>query len=70
MTAFYLLQGVYREITTEGMLEPTLDGKPPLLTLQDIESRLVFTRCKPFKLATRGRQWIFGESRPKTNFSS
>lgn len=57
-----LLQGVYREITTEGMLEPTLDGKPPLLTLQDIESRLVFTRCKPFKLATRGRQWIFGES--------
>ena len=36
------------------------DNVRPLLTLQDLDSRLVFTKCKPFKLALNGRQWIFG----------
>jgi len=40
-------------------MEPLGEGRP-LLTLQDLESRLVFTRCKPFILAAPGRQWIFG----------
>lgn len=54
------LQTSYREITVnEGLMEPLGDGRP-LLTLQDLESRLVFTKCKPFVLAVPGRQWIFG----------
>lgn len=54
------LQTSYREITTnEGIMEPLGEGRP-LLTLQDLEARLVFTKCKPFVLATPGRQWIFG----------
>ncbi|XP_059619688.1 uncharacterized protein LOC132263760 isoform X3 [Phlebotomus argentipes] len=54
------LQAAYREITVGGgLMEPLGEGKP-LLTLQDLESRLVFTRCKPFVLATPGRQWVFG----------
>lgn len=55
------LQTSYREITVgEGLMEPLGEGRP-LLTLQDLESRLVFTKCKPFVLAVPGRQWIFGK---------
>lgn len=39
--------------------EPLGEGRP-LLSLQDLESRLVFTKCKPFTLTIPGRQWIFG----------
>ncbi|XP_067635413.1 uncharacterized protein PsGEF isoform X3 [Eurosta solidaginis] len=54
------LQAAYREITvTSGLMEPLGEGRP-LLTLQDLESRMVFTKCKPFTLAVQGRQWIFG----------
>ncbi|XP_055305800.1 uncharacterized protein LOC129570279 isoform X2 [Sitodiplosis mosellana] len=54
------LQTSYREITVnEGIMEPLGEGRP-LLTLQDLEARLVFTKCKPFVLAIPGRQWIFG----------
>lgn len=54
------LQTSYREITiNEGIMEPLGEGRP-LLTLQDLEARLVFTKCKPFVLAIPGRQWIFG----------
>lgn len=54
------LQAAYREITVGGgLMEPIGEGRP-LLTLQDLESRLVFTKCKPFILASPGRQWIFG----------
>jgi hypothetical protein len=57
---FILSKAAYREITVGGgLMEPLGDGRP-LLTLQDLESRLVFTKCKPFVLATPGRQWIFG----------
>ncbi|XP_039287926.1 uncharacterized protein LOC111053522 [Nilaparvata lugens] len=53
-------QSTYRDVTVEsGLMEPEGDGKP-LLSLQDLESRLVFTRCKPFVLSSPGRQWIFG----------
>lgn len=55
------LQTSYREITvSEGIMEPLVEGRP-LLTLQDLESRLVFTKCKPFVLSVPGRQWIFGK---------
>lgn len=55
------LQSTYRDITvSEGLMEPLGEGRL-LLTLQDLESRLVFTKCKPFVLAVPGRQWIFGE---------
>lgn len=41
-----LLQITYREITSEGgLMEPSGEGRP-LLSLQDLESRLVFTKCK------------------------
>ncbi|XP_073988009.1 protostome-specific GEF isoform X3 [Rhodnius prolixus] len=54
------MQAAYREITVEsGLMEPDGEGRP-LLSLQDLESRLVFTRCKPFVLSSPGRQWIFG----------
>lgn len=54
------LQAAYREITVGGgLMEPLGEGRP-LLSLQDLESRLVFTKCKPFTLAVPGRQWIFG----------
>ncbi|KAH8362106.1 hypothetical protein KR084_000651 [Drosophila pseudotakahashii] len=54
------LQSAYREITvSSGLMEPLGEGRP-LLTLQDLESRMVFTKCKPFTLAVQGRQWIFG----------
>lgn len=54
------LQAAYREITVNsGLMEPLGEGRP-LLTLQDLESRMVFTKCKPFTLAVQGRQWIFG----------
>lgn len=54
-------QSAYREITVgEGLMEPLGEGRP-LLTLQDLESRLVFTKCKPFVLSVPGRQWIFGK---------
>ncbi|XP_059484635.1 uncharacterized protein LOC132202026 isoform X3 [Neocloeon triangulifer] len=50
----------YKDITANsGLMEPDSEGKP-LLSIQDLESRLVFTKCKPFKLNTGGRQWIFG----------
>ncbi|XP_054270896.1 uncharacterized protein LOC128991751 [Macrosteles quadrilineatus] len=53
-------QAAYRDITVEsGLMEPEVEGRP-LLSLQDLESRLVFTRCKPFVLSSPGRQWIFG----------
>lgn len=55
------LQTSYREITVnEGLMEPLGEGRP-LLTLQDLEARLVFTKCKPFVLAIPGRQWVFGK---------
>lgn len=41
-------------------MEPLGEGRP-LLTLQDLEARLVFTKCKPFILTAPGRQWIFGK---------
>lgn len=54
------LQAAYREITVGGgLMEPLGEGRP-LLSLQDLESRLVFTKCKPFTLSVPGRQWIFG----------
>ncbi|KXJ69672.1 hypothetical protein RP20_CCG026214 [Aedes albopictus] len=54
------LQLAYREITVGGgLMEPIGEGRP-LLTLQDLEARMVFTKCKPFQLASHGRQWIFG----------
>ncbi|XP_058054825.1 uncharacterized protein LOC131206324 [Anopheles bellator] len=54
------LQISYREITVGGgLMEPVGEGRP-LLTLQDLEARMVFTKCKPFQLASHGRQWIFG----------
>ncbi|XP_056640815.1 uncharacterized protein LOC130447811 [Diorhabda sublineata] len=54
------LQLTYREITSEsGLMEPSGEGRP-LLTVQDLENRLVFTKCKPFVLNKPGRQWIFG----------
>lgn len=54
------LQAAYREITVGGgLMEPVGEGRP-LLSLQDLESRLVFTKCKPFTLSIPGRQWIFG----------
>jgi hypothetical protein len=54
------LQAAYREITVGGgLMEPLGEGRP-LLSLQDLESRLVFTKCKPFILSVPGRQWIFG----------
>lgn len=55
------LQVAYRDITVgEGLMEPLGEGRP-LLTLQDLEARLVFTKCKPFVLNVPGRQWIFGK---------
>lgn len=57
------LQAAYREITVGGgLMEPLGEGRP-LLTLQDLEARLVFTKCKPFVLASAGRQWVFGKTR-------
>lgn len=54
-------QLAYREITVGGgLMEPIGEGRP-LLTLQDLEARMVFTKCKPFQLASHGRQWIFGK---------
>ncbi|XP_045465500.1 uncharacterized protein LOC123674614 isoform X2 [Harmonia axyridis] len=54
------MQAAYKEITSEaGLMEPTGGGRP-LLTVQDLENRLVFTKCKPFILNKPGRQWIFG----------
>ncbi|KAF5289494.1 hypothetical protein FQA39_LY15049 [Lamprigera yunnana] len=54
------LQITYREMTAEaGLMEPTGEGRP-LLSVQDLENRLVFTKCKPFVLSKPGRQWIFG----------
>ncbi|XP_049804965.1 uncharacterized protein LOC126248203 [Schistocerca nitens] len=54
------LQLAYRDMATgTGLMEPDGDGRP-LLSLQDLESRVVFTRCKPFALNSPGRQWIFG----------
>ncbi|XP_066994271.2 uncharacterized protein PsGEF [Anabrus simplex] len=54
------LQMMYRDVMAgAGLMEPEGEGRP-LLSLQDLESRLVFTRCKPFKLSSPGRQWIFG----------
>lgn len=39
-------QLTYREITVgSGLMEPTGEGRP-LLSVQDLESRLVFTKCK------------------------
>ncbi|XP_015179195.1 PREDICTED: uncharacterized protein LOC107067842 isoform X2 [Polistes dominula] len=55
-----LAQG-YREATANaGVMEPPRDTGRPLLSLQEVESRLVFAKCKPFTLAMPGRQWLFG----------
>ncbi|XP_023288697.1 uncharacterized protein LOC105696840 [Orussus abietinus] len=55
-----LAQG-YREATANaGVMEPPRDTGRPLLSLQEVESRLVFARCKPFTLVMPGRQWLFG----------
>ncbi|XP_020286362.1 uncharacterized protein LOC109855986 isoform X2 [Pseudomyrmex gracilis] len=55
-----LAQG-YREATANaGVMEPPRDTGRPLLSLQEVESRLVFARCNPFTLAMPGRQWLFG----------
>lgn len=40
-------------------MEPLGEGRP-LLSVQDLENRLVFTKCKPFVLSKPGRHWIFG----------
>jgi hypothetical protein len=49
------LQAAYREITVGGgLMEPLGEGRP-LLSLQDLEARLVFTKCKPFTLSIPGR---------------
>ncbi|XP_013166442.1 PREDICTED: uncharacterized protein LOC106116929 [Papilio xuthus] len=54
------LQSSYQDVTAgSGLMGLAGDGKP-LLSVADLESRLVFTRCKPFVLSTAGRQWIFG----------
>ncbi|XP_075989169.1 protostome-specific GEF isoform X3 [Anticarsia gemmatalis] len=54
------LQTGYQDVTAgSGLMGLAGDGKP-LLSVADLESRLVFTRCKPFVLSTAGRQWIFG----------
>ncbi|XP_026323454.1 uncharacterized protein LOC113232829 isoform X4 [Hyposmocoma kahamanoa] len=54
------LQMGYQDVTAgSGLMGLAGDGKP-LLSVADLESRLVFTRCKPFVLSTPGRQWIFG----------
>ncbi|XP_063393078.1 uncharacterized protein LOC134678432 [Cydia fagiglandana] len=54
------LQSAYQDVTAgSGLMGLAGDGKP-LLSVADLESRLVFTRCKPFILSTTGRQWIFG----------
>ncbi|KAI5634987.1 pao retrotransposon peptidase domain-containing protein [Phthorimaea operculella] len=54
------LQNGYQDVTAgSGLMGLAGDGKP-LLSVADLESRLVFTRCKPFVLSTPGRQWIFG----------
>lgn len=46
LTIFYISQTVYREITSEGgLMEPVGEGRP-LLSVQDLENRLVFTKCK------------------------
>ncbi|XP_052121217.1 uncharacterized protein LOC113212182 isoform X2 [Frankliniella occidentalis] len=58
--AVHEFQAAYRGLTTSsGIMEPEGEGRP-LLTLQDVESRLVFTKCKPFALTAPGRRWIFG----------
>ncbi|CAB0039276.1 unnamed protein product [Trichogramma brassicae] len=55
-----LAQG-YREATAAaGVMEPPRDTGKPLLSLQEVESRLVFARCNPFALAVPGRQWLYG----------
>ncbi|XP_048482039.1 uncharacterized protein LOC105393719 isoform X2 [Plutella xylostella] len=54
------LQHAYQDVTAgSGLMGLAGDGKP-LLSVADLESRLVFTRCKPFVLSIPGRQWIFG----------
>lgn len=46
ITQIYFFQLTYREITVDaGLMEPIGEGRP-LLTVQDLESRLVFTKCK------------------------
>ena len=49
-----VLQATYRDATMgSGLMEPEGEGRP-LLSLQDLESRLVFTRCK-VSATTAGR---------------
>jgi hypothetical protein len=39
-------EATYKDITVNsGLMEPDNEGKP-LLSIQDLESRLVFTKCK------------------------
>ncbi|KAF7997743.1 hypothetical protein HCN44_009141 [Aphidius gifuensis] len=55
-----LLQG-YREATANAnLMEPPRDSGRPLLSLQEIDSRLVFAKCNPFTLGIPERKWIFG----------
>lgn len=65
-----LAQG-YREATANaGVMEPPRDTGKPLLSLQEVESRLVFARCKPFTLAMPGRQWCVLKELKTCSFKS
>lgn len=53
-----LLQG-YREATANAnLMEPPRDSGRPLLSLQEIDSRLVFAKCNPFTLGIPERKWF------------
>jgi hypothetical protein len=57
LTLIYSFQMSYREAMKKAA-ENKVEVKPLLKTL---ESRLVFTKCKPFKLDVAGRVFVFGE---------
>jgi hypothetical protein len=45
-------EATYKDITANsGLMEPDSEGKP-LLSIQDLESRLVFTKCKVLIVVT------------------
>lgn len=49
----------YREATANAnLMEPPRDSGRPLLSLQEIDSRLVFAKCNPFTLGMPGRKWF------------
>jgi hypothetical protein len=57
LNLFHSFQMSYREAMQKAA-ENKVEVKPLLKTL---ESRLVFTKCKPFKLDVPGRVFVFGE---------